>query len=306
MAVGPSLPEVVAVVPDYRRAEYLRAVEEVGLARGIDRAIDERSAPLAFQEFQSAFLVPCKPVLVRGYATRWEALDTMRDLRRLVQDHGHRMVPIEIGSMLSRTRSIDCNDSTMKEEMMTLREFVDSFLVSSVERGVWSLADAVSENPTARVAYMAQHAMMSQIPALCLGLSMHPDLCGPSGPSHVNAWVGTGGTRTPLHFDSYDNLLVQLVGVKYVRLYASGFTNQLPVLMGNSKSSSFGLQGNMSTLNCECEDLDESGPYGEKPTFTYAEALLFPGDCLFIPSRVWHYVRSITTSITINYWFDAA
>ena len=104
------------------------------------------------------------------------------------------------------------------------------------------------------------------------------------------------GTRTPLHFDSYDNLFVQLVGAKYVRLYDTDQTDKLYV----SKDGNYGLQGNMSKVNCELEDFD-SHPLAK--TCQYTEVLLLPGDCLFIPSRHWHYVRSLSTSISINYWF---
>lgn len=35
----------------------------------------------------------------------------------------------------------------------------------------------------------------------------------------------------------------------------------------------------------------------------FVEAILGPGDMLFIPKKWWHYVRSLTTSISVNFWF---
>ena len=36
---------------------------------------------------------------------------------------------------------------------------------------------------------------------------------------------------------------------------------------------------------------------------TFTEAVLGPGDALFIPAGWWHYVRSLSTSFSVNYWF---
>ena len=33
------------------------------------------------------------------------------------------------------------------------------------------------------------------------------------------------------------------------------------------------------------------------------EGVLAPGDMLFLPKSVWHYVRSLTTSVSVNFWF---
>jgi hypothetical protein len=183
----------------------------------------------------------------------------------------------------------------MKEELMTLRAFVSEYLVASNEKECWSLQDAVDTHQS-KIAYLAQHPLIDQIPTLSNDLDMKPGPCGPLGPSHVYVWIGTGGTRTPLHFDSYANLFVQVVGVKYVRLYSHDETPKLHV----SQKQSYSLQGNMSDVDCEQEDY-KTFPLAKD--VKYEEVLLLPGDALFIPARAWHYVRSLSTSVSVNYWF---
>ncbi|KAJ1619721.1 hypothetical protein T492DRAFT_889889 [Pavlovales sp. CCMP2436] len=34
----------------------------------------------------------------------------------------------------------------------------------------------------------------------------------------------------------------------------------------------------------------------------YLELLLAPGDVLFLPQGHWHYVRSLSTSVSVNFW----
>ena len=89
-----------------------------------------------------------------------------------------------------------------------------------------------------------------------------------------------------MHYDSLDNLFVQISGTKYVRLYGAEETSKLYV----TKNATYGKQGNMSSIDCEREDLHK---HPLAANARYEEAILNPGNALFIPSKMWHYVRGL-------------
>jgi len=285
MAVGPFPSAIKGMIPDYREAFYSNLVREKGLSKPIQFPIRQVSEFMPVDIFQSKYVSLSQPVTIRRFAVEWPAISKWQDLQYLVKNHGHRLVPIELGSMMA---------NNMKEELTSFRSFTGSFLIESAKREYWSLGDAA--DASSRIAFLAQHPLSSQIPSLQDDLDIRPILCGRCGPSHVYTWMGTGGTRTPLHYDSYDNLFVQVVGAKYVRLYDPSEASKLYA----SSKSAYGLQGNMSDIDCEREDWEEH-PLAREAVYT--EVILLPGDCLYIPARAWHYIRSLSTSISVNFWF---
>ncbi|KAF1997358.1 Clavaminate synthase-like protein [Amniculicola lignicola CBS 123094] len=91
--------------------------------------------------------------------------------------------------------------------------------------------------------YLAQHDLFAQIPSLRSDICI-PDYCYADPPSPLslppnfktvskldepllNAWFGPSGTISPLHTDPYYNVLTQVVGYKYIRLYAPSQTAAL-------------------------------------------------------------------------------
>jgi len=204
---------------------------------------------------------------------KWPAFDRWRDLGYLRQQLGHRWVPVELGV------------GEMRESMMSFGAFLDTHLLPRLA------------GDKADVAYVAQHCLFDHV------FSLAADFTCPPTPDHVekvNAWIGTDGTVTPLHFDSYDNYFVQVVGYKFVRTYASSETKYLYVSDGVGGRSSLHAQGNVSSVRLEGGNFDEFPLLAEA---TYSEVILGPGEALHIPAGVWHFVRSLTPSISVNFWF---
>ena len=110
----------------------------------------------------------------------------------------------------------------------------------------------------------------------------------------INAWLGPRGTASPLHFDRVHNLLAQVVGSKYVRLYAPSHSERLyPHPDGPHMNSS---------QIVDPEDYD----HARFPRFAgtpYVDLVLSAGEMLYIPPRWWHFVESRETSFSVSFWW---
>lgn len=202
---------------------------------------------------------------------------------------------------------------------------------------------------TRQTGYLAQHDLFAQIPSLRSDISI-PDYCYSDPPPLntvdslstksvpkledplLNAWFGPAGTISPLHTDPYHNILAQVVGYKYIRLYPPKEYKRLyprkidenGVDMSNTSSVDLDealrhYPGLSFWKESEVEDKDEEGQskevedvnreYFEEqfPCFKeaeYVEGILAPGECLYIPVGWWHYVRSLTPSFSVSFWFN--
>ncbi|KAF5840817.1 Clavaminate synthase-like protein [Dunaliella salina] len=149
-----------------------------------------------------------------------------------------------------------------------------------------------------RRGYLAQHPLFDQVPALAADVQT-PEYCALSedeeggGLQAVNAWFGPAGTVTPLHTDPYHNLLAQVVGRKYVRLYAPSHTDALYPFQE-------GLTTNTSQVDLDTPD-HERFPLSSK--LPHVDCLLEPGQMLFIPKGWWHYVKSLSVSFSVSFWW---
>jgi len=110
----------------------------------------------------------------------------------------------------------------------------------------------------------------------------------------INAWFGPGGTVSPLHYDPKHNFLCQVLGEKYVRLYDEKYSDCL-----------YPNEGNMlrNTSKIDVEDLDVA-KYPLAKDLPYWEGVLKPGQMLYIPPKCWHYIRSLSLSFSVSFWWN--
>jgi hypothetical protein len=272
------------------------------------------------------------PIIIEGALQHWPALDERpwNSPAYLLEQTlgGRRLVPIEVGKSYT--------DAAWGQKIATFKSFMETHM----------LADTTTPNTTGearQTGYLAQHDLFAQIPALRADINI-PDYCyaDPAPSPHLthiksvpkleapllNAWFGPAGTISPLHTDPYHNVLAQVVGYKYVRLYAPGETGKLyPRGME---------EGGVDMSNTSRVDLDEAmrvweevscypdhdserqnQPQGEEeeredytsafplfPSAPYLEAVLAPGDALYIPLGWWHYIRSESPSFSVSFWFN--
>ncbi|MEW5311932.1 MAG: hypothetical protein WDW38_003606 [Sanguina aurantia] len=156
-------------------------------------------------------------------------------------------------------------------------------------------ATAVHAAAAAPIRYLAQHPLFDQIPALRSDI-LTPEYCclGEGQMQATNAWLGPPGTVTPLHHDPHHNLLAQVVGHKYIRLYAPSCSAQLHPY------------GSGLTTNSSQIDLDAPVSGQLYPGFAdlcHLDVMLSPGQMLYIPPGWWHYVKACSISFSVSFWW---
>lgn len=223
----------------------------------------EAAEGLSVERFREEYFAGDVPVRIVGAAQSddWSALQKWRDPKYLCRVLGHRTVPVEIGGT---------------EEFVAFREVLTA-MVSKSE------SDVGAEEQECM--YLAQHPLFDYVEELRSDFSPpkwtraagNPDGSGLS--LLVNAWIGGSGTGTKLHFDSRDNILVQVVGSKSVTLFPPSDSKHLYVGNGNNFSP------------CKIDAPDYSAHPNLKSA-TGTTCTLREGDALFIPAGVWHFVRT--------------
>jgi hypothetical protein len=121
-----------------------------------------------------------------------------------------------------------------------------------------------------------------------------PVYCAGGRRLRKNLWFSAPGTITSLHFDLPHNLVAQIHGKKRFILFPS--RERLNLYPHPWISSS----PHLAQINPENPDFMR---YPRLARARGYSCTLEPGDLLFMPSRTWHHARSLTSSISVNFWW---
>lgn len=113
-------------------------------------------------------------------------------------------------------------------------------------------------------------------------------------------WFGQKDTHTPLHYDSSDNIFIQIYGEKRVLLYPPSDTAYLSPYHPKPKCIDSG------THQSKKHQSDVLDKFSEALNLASGfQAQVRPGDVVFIPTGWWHEIRAgDTSSISLNYWIS--
>lgn len=298
MVLGQVLPSARAAQSAYQEKSPPRSNSSS------DNAAAKSDEPHKASEWANAFATWCDlDHLDRRFGLRRVPIEVYRDLRS---------GKVPIGKAPIATEQL-ASSKSMSEEVMSFSRFIRDFLhpcqlalerqysartccegdgCSTTECRSSSevqLQDIlrVAEMYDGPIAYLAQHSLFDQFSEMARDFQAPQfaaavaKVASPTGQfTKVNTWLGTAGTVTPLHFDSYNNFFVQVVGFKLVRLYMPNETPNLYV-QGSADVSSMGAQGNISAVDVEAPDLSVHPRFANA---TYRQMILRPGDMLFIPA----------------------
>lgn len=232
--------------------------------------IDTKDQP-SEEQFWTKYFHLHRPVKLTNCINHWPAMSKWNDLNYFMTTAGYRTVPIELG------KKYDNDD--WSQGMFRLGEFLKEFMSAS------SSGDSLG--------YLAQHDLFDQIPLLRKDFLI-PDYCaiGSSEPV-VKSWIGPANTISTMHTDDKHNLLCQVLGEKLVILASPDEAANLYPYDG--------LLNNTSQVDPEHLNFNE---FPLSKGVKFFKLTLKAGEMLYLPKLWFHYVRSLTPSISVSFWFD--
>ncbi|MFA9217979.1 MAG: cupin-like domain-containing protein [Sphingomonadaceae bacterium] len=228
-----------------------------------------RRSKLSGADFYREFYQQNRPVLITDMVDDWPAMHQWN--HQYLKEH-FGAAQVEVQASRSADPDYEIN-SVQHRHSMRFADFLDRIDAAGETNDVYMTANNGSVNRSA-------------LAGLWADIGRLPEYMDPESASDGFLWIGPQGTRTPFHHDLTNNFMVQVVGRKRILLVPA---HDFPAMYNHFHCYSavdggaldverFPLLRNANILECE----------------------LGPGEILFLPVGWWHYVLSLTPSITVS------
>jgi ribosomal protein L16 Arg81 hydroxylase len=266
-------PVVVAAARVTRRQEELRRLFDTYATlhrqSGWHQRL-ERRAGLTASEFFERYYYAHRPVILQGMMKDWPAMESWRP-ERLAERFGD--VQVEVMSGRESDPAHDISPERFRS-VMRLADFIERLLRGGPSNDFYL---------TARNFALERQELRGMFE----DLRPLEGILSPVRDRTVKLWMGPAGTLTSLHHDLSNILFAQVHGRKHFKLIPSF---QLHCMYNHS--------GVWSEVDATRPDLERFPAYRE---VDLVEAVLEPGELLFIPVGWWHWVHALDVSVSVSF-----
>ncbi|XP_055380478.1 bifunctional peptidase and arginyl-hydroxylase JMJD5 [Condylostylus longicornis] len=261
-------------------------------------------SPTIIDFYEKYFLLK-KPVLIRNIINHWPAINKWRNLNYLLKIAGNRHVPIEIGKQYT--------SENWSQKLTKMKDFLMRQFVPKSEN---TNSNDDDENYP-EIEYLAQHELFDQIPELKEDIRI-PDYCfcidnktnsttnseestttdgirlNKNNDIDIKAWFGPENTISPMHNDPKNNILCQVFGRKKIILASPLYNDFL-------YSHETKMLNNTSKIDAENLDFEK---FPLLSNVKFLHLVLQEGECLYLPPKWWHFVKSLNKSFSVSFWWE--
>lgn len=259
----------------------------------------------SIQHFKENHFNKSQPVILRDCMSQWPAVSKWDKFSYLLDVCRNRVVPIEIGKNYTNE---NWSQDLVKFEDFFRRQFLEDETSGGSKKIEYLAQVNYIFNLTKLMQFLIvyffifQHNLFDQIPALKNDISTPEYCCITSKTTDndasidvdIKAWLGPEGTTSPMHIDEKHNLLCQVFGSKRIILAAPKDTVNLYQFDGD-------MLKNTSQIDAEHLDFDRFPLVKNVKFYTFT---LYAGEMLYIPPKWWHFVRSLSKSFSVSFWWE--
>jgi hypothetical protein len=231
----------------------------------------ERRDRISREEFLEEYYATNTPVILTGMMAAWPALSSWTP-ESLKTNYGQVEIQIQFGRSSDPNYEINTNQY---KRTIKLSEYVDMIVQGGESNDYYMVANN-------------GNLEREDFKSLFNDFIMFPELLNPeTTKGSVFFWFGPAGTVTPLHHDPMNLMMAQVYGRKRWRLISPAAT---PLVYNDI--------GVFSRVDLENID------YEKYPLFKdvqIIEAVLEPGEVIFVPVGWWHQVKGLDVSISLSF-----